>query len=629
MEISKEYKQTEFGLIPEDWVNCTFKDVLTTFSSGATPYRAISDYYKGNINWISSGELNYNKITETIEHISESAVKNTHLHIHQSGTFLMAITGLEAAGTRGRCAFVGVPATTNQSCLAINGTEKMCVNYLFWFYRMWGEYLAFKYCQGTKQQSYTAEIVKKLPIYCPRELAEQEKIAKALSDVDELIGALERKIEKKRLIKQGTMQQLLTGKKRLPGFSQPWIVKRLEQIGNTYTGLTGKSKDDFSCGSAKYITFVNVLNNPILKPELFEAVNVVTNEQQNQVVYGDLFFNTSSETPEEVGICSILLTSVKNLFLNSFCFGYRITDDTVWGLYLVYYFRSKEGRDLMQSLAQGSTRYNLSKENFNSSCIKVPKNKKEQQAIAQILTDMDKEIEDLEARCDKYKAIKSGMMQLLLTGKIRLVEENVSNTESIRMIPVEAQVIAGHIVYRLYNSRGFGRTKLQKSLHLLEYHCDLDLRTDFIRNVAGPDDQNLMNYIDGKFRQYQQVRVIKEHDKDGWVHYNYIPTARIEEVEMAYEMKYPQNIRRKIDELLDKLALMDLACSEIISTLYAVWNNRLIKHEVVTDDDLITDFYAWSAHKADFSRVRVENALNYMRENQLVPHGTGRYIDKK
>ena len=172
------------GTILLDGELCTFQDVLATFSSGATPYRCSAEYYKGNVRWISSGELNYNKILDTIEHISEHAVRNSNLRVHQPGTFLMAITGLEAEGTRGRCAFVGAPATTNQSCLALNGTERMCTAYLIWFYRMWGQYLAFKYSQGTKQQSYTANIVKKLPIYVPKDIAEQQAIAEALSDID-------------------------------------------------------------------------------------------------------------------------------------------------------------------------------------------------------------------------------------------------------------------------------------------------------------------------------------------------------------------------------------------------------------------------------------------------------------
>ena len=223
MNIPQGYKQTEFGPIPLDWELCTFKDVLATFSSGATPYRGIPEYYNGDVRWISSGELNYNHIYDTLEHISQQAVRNTNLRIHKPGTFLMAITGLEAEGTRGRCAFVGAPSAPNQSCLAINGTDKMCAEYLFWFYRMWGQYLAFKYCQGTKQQSYTADIVKKLPIYGPKDIAEQRAIAEALSDVDGLIAALDKKIAKKRLLKQGAMQQLLTGKKRLPGFTNEWV----------------------------------------------------------------------------------------------------------------------------------------------------------------------------------------------------------------------------------------------------------------------------------------------------------------------------------------------------------------------------------------------------------------------
>ena len=148
IKIPQEYKQTEFGPIPLEWKLCTFKDVLATFSSGATPYRGIPEYYNGDVRWISSGELNYNHIYDTLEHISQQAVRNTNLRIHKPGTFLMAITGLEAEGTRGRCAFVGAPSATNQSCLAINGTDKMCTEYLFWFYRMWGQYLAFKYCHA-------------------------------------------------------------------------------------------------------------------------------------------------------------------------------------------------------------------------------------------------------------------------------------------------------------------------------------------------------------------------------------------------------------------------------------------------------------------------------------------------
>ena len=179
--IETKFKDTELGKIPEDWESGKFQDFLATFSSGATPYRGIPDNFKGDVRWISSGELNYNIINETLEHISHEAVVRTNLKIHQPGTFLMAITGLEAAGTRGRCAIVGKPSTTNQSCLALNSTDKMGTDYLYWFYNFYSETLAFKYAQGTKQQSFTADIVRKLPIYCPKEKSEQTRIATALS----------------------------------------------------------------------------------------------------------------------------------------------------------------------------------------------------------------------------------------------------------------------------------------------------------------------------------------------------------------------------------------------------------------------------------------------------------------
>ena len=129
----------------------------------------------------------------------------------------------------------------------------------------------------------------------------------------------------------------------------------------------------------------------------------------------------------------------------------------------------------------------------------------EQQAIASILSDMDKEIADLEARRDKYTQIKSGMMQKLLTGQIRLIQK-----QQARIIPLDVHIVAGHIVNKLHESRGWGRTKLQKSLHLIGYHCQLDFGNEYIRNTAGPDDQKLMNY--GEFYQFNLSSCIRQQN---------------------------------------------------------------------------------------------------------------------
>jgi type I restriction enzyme S subunit len=205
----------ENGQLKAGWVVKELGELIAHCSSGATPYRGISSFYKGDIKWITSGELNYNVIEDTIEKISIHAVEKTNLKIHPIGTFLMAITGLEAEGTRGACGIVGSPATTNQSCMAIYPNKELIIDYLYHYYVYKGKELALKYCQGTKQQSYTAKLVKILPIALPQVTKEQMHIACILFDMDAEIAALEAKLAKYQQIKQGMMQNLLTGRIRL------------------------------------------------------------------------------------------------------------------------------------------------------------------------------------------------------------------------------------------------------------------------------------------------------------------------------------------------------------------------------------------------------------------------------
>lgn len=258
-----------------------------------------------------------------------------------------------------------------------------------------------------------------LPI--PSAKAEQEAIYEALNNADALIESLDQLIAKKRLIKQGVMQELLTGKRRLPGFSGEWEAKRLGDLGSTYGGLTGKTKADFGEGTSLYITFMNVMANVVIDCDIFEPVRVSSTESQNRAAKGDLFFNGSSETPEEVGLCSVLADSVANVYLNSFCFGFRFREKAkADGLYFAYYFRSREGRELLKSLAQGATRYNLSKTALLKVTFRLP-SLEEQTAIGTILSEMDTELAALESRLAKARQIKQGMMQELLTGRIRLL----------------------------------------------------------------------------------------------------------------------------------------------------------------------------------------------------------------
>ena len=258
-------------------------------------------------------------------------------------------------------------------------------------------------------------------------LPEQRAIATAMANMDALLEGLEWLIAKKRDLKQAAMQQLLTGQTRLPGFAGAWVEKTLGELGSTYDGLTDKTKGDFGQGAGQYITFMNVILNVRIDCGSFEQVRVSPNESQNCVRKGDLLFNGSSETPEEVALCAVMDKDVPNLFLNSFCFGFRFHSEVrANGLFLAMYLRSREGRELIKSLAQGSTRYNLSKSALLKSMLRLPE-LKEQTAIAAVLSDMDAELEALEQRLAKTRDLKEAMMQELLTGRTRLVAAEVAH----------------------------------------------------------------------------------------------------------------------------------------------------------------------------------------------------------
>lgn len=201
---------------------------------------------------------------------------------------------------------------------------------------------------------------------------------------------------------------------------EDWNVGLLGDLGKTYGGLSGKTNSDFGHGDALYIPFMNIMDNVAIDTNFFEKVVIAQGESQQRVQKGDLFFNGSSETPTEVGMCSILTSEIANLYLNSFCFGFRLDSLKKFnGLWLAYLFRSDFGRRLVYSLAQGATRYNLSKNNFLKLRIPLPK-PKEQEAIATVLSDVDGLIESLEQLIVKKRDIKTATMQQLLTGKKRL-----------------------------------------------------------------------------------------------------------------------------------------------------------------------------------------------------------------
>lgn len=414
------YKQTEVGVIPQDWPVVALGEICAT-SSGTTPSRELADRYfrNGTISWVKTLDLNNREITTTDERVTTKAIDETSLHAYPIGTVLVAMYG--GFNQIGRTGLLRISATVNQAITAIQPRANLLSSeYLLAALNFRVHYWKAVASSSRKDPNITSQDVKAFAIACPP-LLEQRAIAAALSDVDALLAKLDQFIAKKRDLKQAAMQQLLTGKIRLPGFSGEWDVKPMGTLGSTFGGLTGKTKEDFGRGGSRYIPFMNVMTDTVIDADWLEQVNVVHGEAQNVAKKGDLFFNGSSETPEEVGFCAVLLEDIPDLYLNSFCFGFRFNAEAmVNGLFFAYWFRCQEGRKAMSLLAQGATRYNIAKSAFLQLEIPQP-SAEEQTAIATVLCDMDAELAALEARRDKTRALKQGMMQELLTGRIRLV----------------------------------------------------------------------------------------------------------------------------------------------------------------------------------------------------------------
>lgn len=198
---------------------------------------------------------------------------------------------------------------------------------------------------------------------------------------------------------------------RFKGFEDDWLKHVVVELGSTYAGLSGKTKEDFGSGSSRYISFLNVLNNAQIDTSALELVTIQAGEHQNEVRKGDLLFNTSSETPDEVGMCSSMGAEIDGVYLNSFCFGFRPTQEIVDSLFFSYLMRSQAGRKLMSFLAQGATRYNLSKNNFLKASLLLPITLKEQQIIASYFYSIDALIQSTTKKIDSLKQVKAACLQ--------------------------------------------------------------------------------------------------------------------------------------------------------------------------------------------------------------------------
>lgn len=404
------YKQTEIGVIPEDW-EVKYLPAYGNVVSGGTPSTSVSEYWDGDIAWCTPSDITKTKgttIAKTERYITVKGLANSAATLLPPGCVLLC-----TRATIGDSKINSVAMATNQGFKNI--IPKDCnITFLFYLLQTKKQEMLEKAIGSTFLEISKSSLCS-IPLQYPK-LPEQDRIAKALSDMDELIASLEKLIEKKKAIKQGAMQDLLTGKRRLPGFSGEWAIRAISSLGKFVSGngfplefqghQVGKypfyKVSDFNkIGNEQYLKRANNYISPVIAEKL--RCNIIP---KDSIVFAKIgaaiFLERKKLTTVECCIDNNTMSFQAN--------------DSISPHFLWYVFQTVPFGDLVEATALPS----LSGKSIGAISKPFPPTKEEQEAIARVLLDIDHVIADTSQQLDIVRQIKNGMMQQLLTGKIRL-----------------------------------------------------------------------------------------------------------------------------------------------------------------------------------------------------------------
>jgi type I restriction enzyme S subunit len=415
--VPQGYKQTEVGVIPEDWEIKRLGEIANT-ATGSTPSTKELTYYGNEYLFVSPADLGRNKyIWQTEKKLSKKGFNISRKFPKNSILFTCI------GSTIGKMGIAPINLTSNQQINAVFPNNGYSTDFIY--YNLF--YLSPKIKKMASEQAVpiinksTFETVQ-IPL---PPLPEQKAIARVLSDVDELITSIKKLIDKKQKINQGTMQLLLTGKKRLPGFTGEWEVKRFGEVFRFLQTGTNSRRELVDEGNIKYIHYGDIHTkwDTKLDCSIAQIPYIEENKVKNLPLLkeGDLVMVDASEDYVGLGK-SVEITNIGNqkIVAGLHTILLRGNKELVADGFKGYFQFIKMVKDSLCSTATGISVYGISKRNLQEIKIPLP-SLPEQKAIAQILSDMDSEIEALEKKLEKYKLIKEGMMDKLLTGEVRLV----------------------------------------------------------------------------------------------------------------------------------------------------------------------------------------------------------------
>ena len=351
-----------------------------------------------------------------------------------------------------------------------------------------------QYSESSAQPGLSVKKLLEIEYPIPQNKEEQTAIAEALSDVDSLIFSLQRLIEKKKAIKQGAMQELLTGKKRLPGFSGEWRTYKLGELGSFDKGC-GISRAESNTGNFPAVRYGELYTKHTdYVRQYYSCISGDVAQTAKRVTFGDILFAASGETKEEIGVCAAIVDR-RDIFAGGDIVVFTPTTEinpiflgTLLNMPFVQKQKSERG--------QGDAVVHIHADSLSEIIISMPE-KNEQEAIATVIKDFNDEIEQLEKKLAKYQQIKQGMMQELLTGRIRLVDTDGKEQPKTQVLQEkqpqpahnqhfdDAVMIAG-IVNAFYSEKyPLGRKKVQKLLYLVRRKEQADI-SGFHKKAAGP-----------------------------------------------------------------------------------------------------------------------------------------------
>ncbi len=405
MELKAGYKQTEVGVMPEDWALKSI-DSIATIATGNTPPTQDTANYGDAFLFVSPTDLGHTKFISQTEKMLSKKGFSISRHFPKESILFVCI-----GSTIGKCGIATEELTSNQQINAIFPSSVFSTDYVY--YAVSAAASKIKALAGEQavpivNKTQFSETV--IPL--PPTKAEQEAIAEALSDADALIESLEQLIAKKRLIKQGAMQELLTGKKRLPGFSGEWAIKQLGDVIEKFIGggTPSRSNQQYWGDELSWVTVKDFATfDPWISQEMITRLGL-KHSASHLIPKGTLITSTRMALGKAViyKIDVAINQDMKALF-----------PKPVLATQYLYFWFQYHGQSI-DELGSGSTVKGISLPDLKKIDFQLP-SCAEQTAIATILSDMDTEITELDIKLSKARKIKQGMMQALLTGKTRLI----------------------------------------------------------------------------------------------------------------------------------------------------------------------------------------------------------------